>query len=68
MFYFGSVKALMTLPNAERDLLIILASSKVCPVALVFNVFSEPAKSIQYNFPNFDASVFVLFLIDSTNK
>lgn len=31
-----SVNALMTIPNAERDLLIFLASSKVCPDAPVF--------------------------------
>jgi hypothetical protein len=35
----------MTLPRAERDLLIIFASSNVYPVALVLPIFSEPAKS-----------------------
>jgi len=60
-FPFASVKALITLPKAERDLLIILASSRVWPVASVFSVFSEPARSQQKSFPNFVASVFVFF-------
>jgi hypothetical protein len=37
----------MTLPNADSDLLIILASSRVDPLASVFSTFSEPAKSQQ---------------------
>ena len=45
--YFGSVRALITFPNADNDLLIILASSSVWPVAFVFKVFSDPARSIQ---------------------
>jgi hypothetical protein len=40
-----SVKALMTLPNADNDLFIILASSNVWPVAYVFPIFSDPARS-----------------------
>ena len=60
-FDFCSVRALMTLPSAESDLLIILASSKVEPLASVFSTFSEPARSQQNNFPYFYVSVFVFF-------
>jgi hypothetical protein len=60
-FFAVSVKALMTLPNAESDLLIILASSKVEPLASVFSTFSEPAKSQQKSLPYFSVSVFVFF-------
>ena len=56
-----SVKALMTLPNADKDLLIILASSNVYPDAWVLPAFSEPAKSQRYSLPILDASVFVFF-------
>jgi hypothetical protein len=56
-----SVRALITLPNADNDLLIILASSRVYPVASVFSVFSEPARSQQNILPNFSASVLVFF-------
>jgi hypothetical protein len=41
----ASVRALITLPRAERDLLIILASSSVWPEAWVLPTFSDPAKS-----------------------
>ena len=60
-FFDASVRALMTLPRAESDLLIILASSRVYPVASVFSVFSDPARSQQNSFPSFEASVFVFF-------
>ena len=39
------VRALMTLPSALRDLLIIFASSMRVPDAAVFFTFSEPARS-----------------------
>mmetsp|Transcript_19 Transcript_19/g.33 ORF Transcript_19/g.33 Transcript_19/m.33 type:complete len:237 (+) Transcript_19:1309-2019(+) len=42
---FPSVKALITLPRAERERLILLASSSLSPVAPVFLTISEPAKS-----------------------
>jgi len=51
----------MTIPNAERDLLIFFASSSVCPVAPVLPTFSEPAKSTKYKFPVFTAPVSVFF-------
>lgn len=62
-FFFVSVKALMTFPSAESDLLIILASSSVEPFASVFSTFSEPAKSQQKSLPYFWTSVFVFFYI-----
>ena len=55
------VRALITLPRADKDLLIILASSRFCPVTSVLLIFSEPAKSQQYNFPIFEVSVSVFF-------
>lgn len=60
-FFYVSVSALMTLPRAERDLLIILASSRVEPFASVFSTFSEPAKSQQNSLLYFSVSVFVFF-------
>ena len=51
---FPSVKAVITIPNPVRDLLIIFASSKVYPVAPVLEIFSEPARSTRYNLPVFD--------------
>ena len=44
-----------------RDLLIILASSKVIPEDPVFAIFSLPAKSTRYNLPVFASRVFVFF-------
>ena len=46
-----SVSAFITFPNAERDLFIFLASSRVCPVAPVFPTFSEPARSTRKSWP-----------------
>ena len=62
---FPSVSALMTIPRAERDLLIFLASSKVVPDAPVFPTFSEPARSTRYKFPVLDAplSVFRCWIV-----
>ena len=40
-----SVRLFMTRPNVVSDLLIVFASSNVRPVAPVFEIFSEPAKS-----------------------
>ena len=45
---FPSVRALMTIPSADRDLLIFLASSRVWPVAPVFSTFSDPANIENY--------------------
>lgn len=42
---FLSVKAVITLPKVVNDLLIVLASSSVYPVAPVLEIFSLPAKS-----------------------
>lgn len=56
---FPSVKALMTIPSADNDLLIFLASSKVWPEAPVFPTFSEPARSTRYRFPVLMAPVSV---------
>jgi len=66
--FFPSVRALMTLPSAERDLLIILASSRVDPVASVFSIFSEPARSQQYILPVLLVSVLVFFWDTVTKK
>ena len=55
------VSALITFPKADRDLLIIFASSRVYPVASVFAIFSDPAKSQQYSLPILDVSVSVFF-------
>ena len=42
-----SVRAFITFPKADNDLLIILASSRVVPLASVFSTFSDPARSQQ---------------------
>ena len=63
LFFFVSVKALITFPRADNDLLIIFASSRVCPVAFVFSVFSDPAKSTKYNFPLFHWKLTALFWV-----
>ena len=55
-----SVKALMTIPSADKLLLIFLASSSVCPLAPVFPTFSEPARSTRYRLPVFCVPVSVL--------
>ena len=41
----------MTLESAESDLLIILASSSVVPLAPVFSIFSLPARSTRFSWP-----------------
>ena len=41
----------MTLLRASSDRLMVLASSRVSPCALVFSTFSEPARSTRYSFP-----------------
>ncbi|OMH85159.1 hypothetical protein AX774_g1302 [Zancudomyces culisetae] len=48
-----SVSALITIPSADNDLFIFLASSNVCPDAPVFPTFSDPAKSTKLNLPIF---------------
>lgn len=56
-----SVRLLMTRPRVERLLLIVLASSRVLPVAPVFAIFSLPARSTRYNLPVLDEKSTVLF-------
>jgi hypothetical protein len=46
-----SVRVLITSPREVKLLFIFFASSKVCPLALVFPTFSEPAKSTKKSFP-----------------
>jgi hypothetical protein len=55
------VKAFITFPRAERDLLIILASSRTLPSAPVFSIFSDPAKSTRTSFPAFTLSIVMKF-------
>ena len=45
------VSALITFPRAERDLFMVLASSRTFPSAPDFSTFSEPAKSTRTSFP-----------------
>lgn len=47
------VRAFITFPRADRDLLMVLASSRTRPSAPVFSAFSDPAKSTRTNFPAF---------------
>lgn len=56
-----SVSELMTFPKAERDLLIFLASSRVCPVAPVFPTFSLPARSTRKSWPDLTEPVSMFF-------
>lgn len=42
---------LITRPREVKLLLMFFASSKVCPFALVFPTFSEPAKSTKNSLP-----------------
>ena len=46
-----STKADITLPKAERDRFIFVASFRRSPVAPVFDYLSEPAKSTKLSFP-----------------
>lgn len=50
------VRAFITFPKAESDLLIVFASSRTLPSAPVLSAFSEPARSTRISFP-----VFTLF-------
>jgi len=47
LFYPLSESALMTLPKFVKLRLIFLASSRTLPSAPVFDIFSDPAKSIR---------------------
>ena len=47
-----SVSALITLPSADRLLLMFLASSSCWPFTPVFPTFSLPAKSTRYLYTN----------------
>ena len=58
---FDSVRAFITFPNADNDLLIIFASSSTCPDAIVFPTFSDPAKSHKNSFPTLALSFLVFF-------
>uniref|UniRef100_A0A4W5PYB9 Uncharacterized protein n=1 Tax=Hucho hucho TaxID=62062 RepID=A0A4W5PYB9_9TELE len=48
---FPSTRAEMTLPNAERDRLILVASFRRSPLAPVFLWRSLPARSTMFSFP-----------------
>ena len=52
-FLLAEVKALITFPKQDNDLLIIFASSNYCPVTLVLLTFSDPARSTKNNLPSF---------------
>jgi hypothetical protein len=67
-FVFASVSAFITFPKADRDLLIILASSRVEPFASVFSTFSEPARSQQKSLPSLDVSVLTFFYATVTKN
>src|SRR5437016_3382749 len=56
-----SVREFITFPNAERDLFIFLASSRVWPVAPVLPTFSEPARSTRNNCPERTEPVSMFF-------
>ena len=59
-----SVSAFITIPKVVRLLLIALASSRVYPLAPVFDIFSEPARSTRNNLPVFvEKSVLLLYVI-----
>ena len=67
-YTFLSVRATMTLPSVVKLLLIFLASSKTCPYAPVFDIFSEPAKSTRNSLPvlHEPSSLFCIVIV-STN-
>lgn len=46
-----STSAEITLPNALKDKLILLASFNLSPVAYVLLYLSDPAKSTKFNLP-----------------
>jgi len=46
-----STRALITLPRADNERLIWVASFKRSPVALVLLYLSEPARSTKFNLP-----------------
>ena len=46
-----STNADMTLPNADNERLIFVASLSLSPVACVFDCLSLPARSTRFNFP-----------------
>lgn len=51
------VKLLITFPSIDREKLIFLASSKACPLALLLETLSDPAKSTKFNTPLFSESL-----------
>ena len=57
MLTFVSASALMQLPSASRDLLILAPSRSLAPLFLVTVARSEPAKSISDNLDTFTSSV-----------
>lgn len=59
--FLFSVNALITLPKADSDLLMPLASFKVWPDAPVFPTFSEPARSTRNSLPLLQDPSSVLF-------
>lgn len=48
-FLFSSVNALITLPRASRLLFMLIPSLRVDPVAPVFLILSDPARSTKWN-------------------
>ena len=48
--FFSSVRAAMTFPRASSPWLIWIPSCRVFPVAPVFLILSEPARSTKWNF------------------
>ena len=58
---FPSVKAVITIPSDVRLLFIVLASSNNFPLAPVFEIFSDPAKSTRNNLPDFEEKSLLLF-------
>lgn len=61
------VRAFITFPRAERDLLMVLASSRTFPSAPVFSAFSDPAKSTRSNFPALTLPTVSNVTINSSN-
>jgi hypothetical protein len=53
-----STKADITLPNADKDKFIFVASLSRSPVAPVFDYLSDPARSTKFSFPAVIVSVY----------
>ena len=68
MCFLRMVRAMMTLPSALSDLLIVCASFIVCPDAAVFFTISLPARSMSTSFDSFDTVVRTLRFVIVTVK